>query len=152
MTNFAIYKTTFGLYKITYDNGYIVQIARITETVADYGVKSALSDVVFQQLEEYFNGKRKRFDFRYKLAGTDFQQKVWRQLTKIPYGQTRSYKDIAIAIGRPSAYRAVGTANNKNPLSIVVPCHRVIGSGGKLVGYAGGLATKLKLLKLEGAL
>ncbi len=152
MSNFAIYQTSFGLYKIVYQRDYVIGISRIVEDSANNGVKTDLTDLVYQQLAEYFSGKRRAFDFCYKLIGTDFQQKVWHQLIKIPYGQTRSYKDIAEAIGRPKAYRAVGMANNKNPISIVVPCHRVIGTNGKLVGYAGGIDIKKALLKLEGAL
>ncbi len=106
-------------------------------------------DLAVCQLKEYFAGKRKIFDFPYQLKGTDFQQKVWAALCEIPYGQTRTYKDIALAIGNPRACRAVGMANNKNPMSIVVPCHRVIGSNGKLVGYGSGLDMKQALLQLE---
>lgn len=84
-----------------------------------------------------------------ELKGTEFQKKVWKQLTYIPYGETRTYKEIAVAIGNPKASRAVGMANNKNPITIVVPCHRVVGSNGKMVGYAGGLDMKKKLLDLE---
>jgi len=89
------------------------------------------------------------FDFKYDLQGTDFQKKVWHALEQIPYGETRSYKDIATAIGNAKASRAVGMANNRNPITIAVPCHRVIGSSGKLVGYAGGLEMKEKVLELE---
>jgi len=104
------------------------------------------------QLEEYFSGRRRCFDLPLDLRGTDFQKRCWRELLKIPYGQTRSYADIARAIGNPSAVRAVGLANGQNPIAIVVPCHRVIGSDGSLTGYGGGLETKRKLLELEGAL
>lgn len=102
------------------------------------------------QLQEYLNGKRKIFDLPLEAKGTDFQQKVWRELQKIIYGNTCSYKDIAERIGNPKAYRAVGMANNKNPIPIFIPCHRVIGSNSKLIGYAGGMDIKEKLLKLEG--
>lgn len=102
------------------------------------------------QLTEYFNGGRREFTLRIKLNGTDFQKKVWRELINIPYGQTTTYKDIAIKINKEKAYRAVGLANNRNKLAIVVPCHRVIGSDNSLVGYAGGLHIKRQLLKLEG--
>ena len=98
---------------------------------------------------EYLNGKRKSFDIKYEINGTEFQKKVWKELTDIPYGETRSYKEIAVAVGNPKASRAVGMANNKNPIAIIVPCHRVIGSDGKLVGYAGGLDMKRALLTLE---
>lgn len=98
---------------------------------------------------EYLNEKRTSFDFAYKLIGTEFEKKVWEQLLSIPYGETRTYKEIATAIGNPKASRAVGMANNKNPITIVVPCHRVIGTNGKMVGYAGGLDMKKALLNLE---
>lgn len=101
------------------------------------------------ELAEYFNKERKEFTIPIKLKGTDFQKKVWNSLLKIPFGETRSYKDIAIDIGNPKASRAVGMANNRNPLPIIVPCHRVIGSNKKLIGYGGGLDKKIFLLELE---
>jgi methylated-DNA-[protein]-cysteine S-methyltransferase len=104
-----------------------------------------------RQLEEYFQGQRRDFDLPLAPAGTEFQQSVWRALTAIPYGEVRSYGDIAKAIERPRAVRAVGAANGRNPLPIVVPCHRVIGSNGALTGFAGGLQAKRTLLRLEGA-
>jgi O-6-methylguanine DNA methyltransferase len=104
------------------------------------------------QLEEYFSGARRRFDFPLDLRGTDFQIACWQALLAIPYGETRSYADIARAVGKPNAFRAVGMANNRNPIAIVVPCHRVIASDGGLCGYGGGLDVKRKLLELEGAL
>lgn len=102
-----------------------------------------------QQLQEYLTGERKIFDLPLEPHGTEFQQKVWNSLQKIPYGETNSYKDIAKSIGNIKACRAVGMANNKNPILIFIPCHRVIGSNGKLVGYAGGLNVKEKLLQIE---
>lgn len=102
------------------------------------------------QLRVYFTGKLSTFDLPLDLNGTPFQQKVWAALLTIPYGQTRSYSEIARQIGHPSAYRAVGAANGRNPLSIVVPCHRAIGANGSLTGFAGGLEIKRKLLALEG--
>jgi methylated-DNA-[protein]-cysteine S-methyltransferase len=103
-----------------------------------------------QQLQEYFAGTRNRFDLELDFAGTDFQKKVWQALLTIPFGETRSYSQIAEQIGNPSAVRAVGAANGKNPISIVAPCHRVIGASGKLTGFAGGLEAKERLLTLEG--
>jgi O-6-methylguanine DNA methyltransferase len=103
-------------------------------------------------LEEYFAGTRRQFTFPLDLRGTDFQLACWRALLAIPYGETRTYADIARAIGKPNAFRAVGMANNRNPIAIVVPCHRVIASDGTLCGYGGGLDLKRKLLELEGAL
>lgn len=105
-----------------------------------------------RELEEYFAGVRREFTFSLDLRGTEFQLACWRALQQIPYGQTRTYADIARAVGRPQGFRAVGMANNRNPLAIVVPCHRVIASDGTLCGYGGGLDVKRKLLQLEGAL
>jgi len=104
---------------------------------------------VAHQLEEYFAGQRKYFQLPLAPQGTDFQLKVWRELQAIPYGETRSYKEIACRIGNPKACRAVGSANNRNPISIIIPCHRVIGHRGELVGYGGGLEKKRFLLELE---
>jgi methylated-DNA-[protein]-cysteine S-methyltransferase len=101
------------------------------------------------ELEEYFKGKRMEFTISLSPEGTEFQKKVWQELIKIPYGETRSYKDIAIKIGKPTAARAVGMANNKNRMLIVIPCHRVIGQNGSLVGYASGVDMKKYLLELE---
>lgn len=102
-----------------------------------------------RELQEYFAGQRRQFDLPLAPQGTPFQQSVWQALRQIPYGQTASYKQIAQAIGHPTACRAVGGANNKNPLPIFIPCHRVIGAGGSLTGYAGGLDLKQGLLALE---
>ena len=104
-----------------------------------------------RELEEYFGGGRREFSFPLDLRGTDFQVACWRALLKIPYGETCSYANIARAVGRPQGFRAVGMANNRNPIAIVVPCHRVIASDGTLCGYGGGLDVKRKLLELEGA-
>lgn len=102
-----------------------------------------------KQLAQYFQRKRTQFDLPLDFEGTDFQQKVWQALLRIPYGETRSYKDIAIEIGHEKAVRAVGAANGKNPISIIAPCHRVLGNNGKLTGFAGGLDNKAILLRLE---
>ena len=104
-----------------------------------------------QQLREYFAGGRHHFELDLEFVGTEFQKKVWAALLTIPFGETRSYSQIAEQIGNPSAVRAVGAANGKNPISIIAPCHRVIGASGKLTGFAGGLEAKEKLLTLEGA-
>ena len=108
--------------------------------------------VYVRELQEYFAGERRRFDFPLDLRGTEFQMDCWRALLAIPYGETRTYADIARAVSRPQGFRAVGMANNRNPIAIVVPCHRVIASDGTLCGYGGGLDIKRKLLELEGAL
>lgn len=148
MTGFAVYEFPFGLLKIGYEGSDVVFLEKV-DFVNDYGQRTKLTDEVYVQVAEYLAGKRKKFDFSYKLIGTEFQMKVWEELLRIPYGETRSYKDIAVAIGNPKASRAVGMANNKNPIAIVVPCHRVIGSNGQLVGYAGGLDMKRALLNIE---
>jgi len=110
--------------------------------------KQALAPYL-RELDEYFAGERREFSIPLDLRGTDFQLKCWRALLKIPYGETRTYGDIARAVGHPQAFRAVGMSNNRNPVAIVVPCHRVIASGGSLCGYGGGLDIKRKLLDLE---
>lgn len=144
---FAVYKSIFGNIKIEYDGEKITMLKKIyTDEV---GKKTDFTDKVYKELLEYFSGVRKSFDFEYMLVGTEFQIKVWEALCDIPYGETRSYKDIAKAVGSPKAYRAVGMANNKNPITFAVPCHRVIGSSGKLVGYAGGIEMKKTLLDME---
>jgi O-6-methylguanine DNA methyltransferase len=103
------------------------------------------------ELRTYFAGVLRQFCVPLDMQGTDFQLSVWNQLVKIPYGETRSYAQVAEAVGRPKAVRAVGAANGSNPVAIIVPCHRVIGAGGKLTGYGGGLPLKKRLLELEGA-
>ncbi len=105
--------------------------------------------LIYDQFNEYFTGKRKNFELPLVLEGSNFQLKVWKELQRIPYGETRSYGDIAAAINNPRAARAVGNANNKNPLAIIIPCHRVIGADGKLIGYAGQLWRKKWLLEHE---
>ena len=105
----------------------------------------------FDQLREYFNHKRKKFDLVLEITGTDFQKKVWNELLNINYGETMSYKDLALKLGNLKTIRAVAQANGSNPLPIVIPCHRVIGADGTLVGYGGGLEVKEKLLQLEGS-
>ena len=104
-----------------------------------------------KQLDAYFKGKQKKFTVPLDFKGTDFQKSVWTALLTIPFGETRSYRDIARQVGNPAAVRAVGAANGRNPISIIAPCHRVVGSTGKLTGFAGGLEVKARLLALEGA-
>ncbi len=150
MNGFVIYETKLGYFKMEYEDGYLTYFKKVhDENIIDFGTKTEFTDIAYNRLLEYFDGKRNRFDVPYKLKGTDFQKKVWNALCDIPYGETRSYKDIAIAVGNPKASRAVGMANNKNPITVIVPCHRVIGSSGKLVGYAGGLQMKKFLLEME---
>jgi methylated-DNA-[protein]-cysteine S-methyltransferase len=118
-----------------------------------YGAQFMESDLLKEahsQLKAYFKGKLREFSLPLAPDGTDFQIRVWKALCDIPYGATASYKEIATAVNNPKAYRAVGNANNKNPIPIIIPCHRVIASDGKLAGYGGGISIKEKLLKLEG--
>ena len=145
-----------GELAICEENGKIVlvNVVKTKEDIEEMAKNSIQKETSLikntkQQLDEYFAGKRKKFDIPIKLDGTDFQIKVWKELLKIPYGETCSYLDIAKCIGNPKASRAVGMANNKNKIIIIVPCHRVIGSNKKLVGYACGLDVKEKLLELE---
>ena len=130
-----------SIIEVYYANGLNLSETDIKETL--------LIKETAKQLKEYLDGQRRAFDLPLEVKGTDFQKRVWKTLESIPYGKTWSYKDVAQAIGSPKAYRAVGLANNKNPISIIIPCHRVIGANGKLVGYGGGLAIKKHLLELE---
>jgi methylated-DNA-[protein]-cysteine S-methyltransferase len=116
------------------------------------GIAADIIESTARQLREYFDGARRDFDLPLAPEGTAFQCEVWRTLATIPYGQTWSYRDLAHAIGKPAAVRAVGAANGRNPLPIVLPCHRVIGADGSLTGFGGGLPIKAALLRLEGAL
>jgi methylated-DNA-[protein]-cysteine S-methyltransferase len=121
-----------------------VPLSNVTEDSSDPTLLEAE-----QQLQEYFAGERTAFSVRLDFAGTEFQRRVWSALLTIPYGETRSYAEIARQIGSPEAVRAVGAANGRNPISIIAPCHRVVGSNGKLTGFAGGLEAKAHLLALE---
>lgn len=145
---FAIYKTKIGYIRIGYDKEKLLSIEMLDK--CDYSSKrSEFSDEVFKQIKEYLDGNRKEFNFDIVLEGTDFQKMVWNELLKIPYGETVTYKYIAKKIGNEKSYRAVGNANNKNKIPIVVPCHRVIGTNGNLIGYVGGLYKKEFLINLE---
>lgn len=148
----AVYKFRFGYITMEYEGEVLLSLI-CTENEADIPseeiVISDFSNKVFEQLREYLQGTRRKFNVNYKLSGTEFQLSVWRELLQIPYGETRTYKEIAQAIGNERASRAVGMANNRNPLHIIIPCHRVIGSDGSLTGYAGGIGMKEELLKLE---
>lgn len=148
MIRFAFYRTDFGIIKIGFNNRAVTYLGWV-ECADAPDEPSPLSDRVNEELGEYFAGMRKIFDIPYEFHGTVFQEKVWRALSDIPYGETRSYEEIARAVGRPRACRAVGMANNKNPISIIIPCHRVIGKNGSLIGYGGGLEMKERLLNLE---
>lgn len=148
MPGFAIYESAFGPIRMDYEGAVLLRL-RTVEPTQERGARTPLTDEVFRQLQEYWSGQRKTFDFPYELRGTEFQKKVWAALETIPYGQTCTYGDIARMVGSPKAVRAVGATNGKNPMWIVVPCHRVVGANGTLTGYAGGLAMKQQLLELE---
>jgi len=151
LKNIWYYDYPIGEIGIIDDNGRVAGVCfadsrdRAGFTVS----KTQLLNEAAEQLSEYFNGTRRDFELPLSLQGTEFQQRVWHALRSIPYGETRSYKEIAIQIGRPRAARPVGMANNKNPIAIIIPCHRVVGHDGRLVGYGGGLHIKRYLLELE---
>lgn len=149
MQGTAIYHAPVGELVITYQAGAVIALKRADATALPEDAPNALTEAVCQQLNEYFAGTRTAFDFPLRLQGTPFQEKVWAALRDIPYGETRSYQQIAQAIGQPKACRAVGMANHRNPIYIVVPCHRVVGANGALTGYGGGLDMKKALLELE---
>ena len=149
-----LYQSPIGTLELVENESYITQIRRLpqyTEHPKD-GSDERLTDVIAEavmQLTEYFQGKRKVFALPIRYSGTKFQEMVWSELQKIPYGETRSYADIARQIGQPKAVRAVGGANHRNPLLLVVPCHRVIQTGGGLGGFGCGVEIKQFLLELE---
>ena len=148
MEGTAVYHSPFGKMQLDWEDGAVTALKNAdADTKTD--APNELTEIVFRQLDEYFAGTRKAFDFPCRLHGTPFQEAVWAALREIPYGETRSYKDIAEAIGHPKAFRAVGMANHANPIFITIPCHRVIGASGSLVGYGGGLEMKKALLELE---
>ena len=150
MENGFIYQTPLGKIVIM-ENGYAITVVMFGVSLPEQ-VKVRETPLLKQandQLHEYFIGQRKSFDLPLAPQGTAFQQKVWKALQDIPYGTVCSYQDIARAIGNAKACRAVGGANNKNPIAIIIPCHRVIGANGSLVGYGGGLEIKRQLLELE---
>jgi len=147
------YKTIIGTIGIEENGSAITSVFLQEENQSDdfEEKETPLIKETARQLSEYFDGKRTCFDVPIELNGTEFQCKVWNALCTIPYGETRTYGEIAKQIDNPKGSRAVGNANNKNQIMIIVPCHRVIGSNGALVGYAGGLDVKEKLLKIEGS-
>lgn len=154
MKEYCHYKSPIGVLCIGEENGKITDIHLQREENSDSVIQdnkepSALLREVCTQLTEYFQGKRKQFDLPIGYEGTAFQQRVWKALQNIPYGETRSYEDIASEVGNPKAQRAVGQANNRNPIMIVVPCHRVIHKSGDISGYACGIEAKRYLLELE---
>ncbi|MCL2562091.1 MAG: methylated-DNA--[protein]-cysteine S-methyltransferase [Rikenellaceae bacterium] len=152
LKHFLYYSSPIGRLVIAADGeGYITDLTfgRVPHGAVE-GETEALA-VAERQLDEYFAGKRMEFELPLRPSGTSFQQNVWCELQRIPYGRTASYGQVAAAVGKPRAARAVGMANNRNPIAVIIPCHRVIGSNGALTGYAGGLEVKKRLLELENA-
>lgn len=147
MKTFYDYDTPVGKLYIEAEDDYLTRISFFE--LFGKRLETPVIKETYKQLSEYFAKKRKTFDIPLKLEGTEFQKAVWHALMKIPYGKTATYLEIAETIGNPKASRAVGMANNKNKIPIVIPCHRVIGSNGSLTGYAGGLEIKKKLLNIE---
>lgn len=143
------YKSPIGTVEIEGTQDSILSLNFVDQAHSDDDDLPSCIKACAKQIDEYFQGNRKTFSLHLIMQGTDFQKSVWRQLRKIPYGTTASYGEVAVAIGNPTACRAVGSANGKNPISIIVPCHRVIGSDGTLTGYGGGLWRKEWLLKHE---
>lgn len=151
MANTFIYDTAIGKVGIR-DNGHSITDVYFIQDEENNDVElkeTALIKEAARQLGEYFEGNRKDFDIPLEPKGTPFQKSVWEALITIPYGETWSYKQVAQKVNSPKAYRAVGMSNNKNPISIIIPCHRVIGANGKMVGYGGGIPIKEYLLNLE---
>lgn len=148
----AFYTTEIGIIKITYKQK--ISKIELVDQIDENNDRTLETDKIIGQINEYLDGKRKEFSIYdlCKAEGTNFQQKVWQELLNIPYGQTKTYKDIAKNIGNEKAVRAVATAIGKNPLMIITPCHRVIGSDGKMHGYAYGINLKKKLLDLENSI
>ena len=142
----SIIETPIGAIRIREEQGYITELYTTARTCAS---RTPLAEKAEQQLAEYFSGKRTEFDLPCRPKGTAFQEKVWAALRQIPYAETRSYKDIACAIGSPKACRAVGGAIHRNPILILIPCHRVIGADGSMTGFGAGIPLKETLLTLE---
>jgi methylated-DNA-[protein]-cysteine S-methyltransferase len=151
MNFFTEYSSPAGKLRIVEDGVGVTNVefpSNRKNVIAEEKMTPLLKKTV-EQLAEYFAGERKSFDLPLHLNGTAFQKQIWNELRRIPFGETRTYQQIAEAAGNPKAARAVGLANNRNPISIIIPCHRVIGANGALTGYAGGLETKKFLLDLE---
>lgn len=146
---FFVYDTAVGKITVAEDGEAVVLVEFGAQNLPGSHHRSALTDRAAAQLEEYFAGRRQVFDLPLHTVGTPFQRLVWAELQRIPYGETKTYRQVAEATGHPLAFRAVGMANNKNPIAIIIPCHRVIGSDGSLTGYASGLPLKEHLLALE---
>jgi methylated-DNA-[protein]-cysteine S-methyltransferase len=147
--HYAIMDSPLGSLTIASSDRGLVSVQFGLNMPADGVIDDAANRKAVEQLQEYFEGKRTHFDLPLDVQGTPFQVSVWNELLKIPYGSTCSYIDIARSLGKPGAARAVGMANHENPIAVVIPCHRVVGSDGSLTGYAGGLHLKKQLLGIE---
>lgn len=145
----SYFYSSFGWIKISVENGVLVGLVFTNQVPLSPQYMNVFEQKVIEQVEEYLAGTRQCFTLPFRFRGTDFQQRVWQALLAIPYGQTRTYADIATYIGNPNAARAVGAACRANPLHLIIPCHRVVGSNGNLTGYAGGVDRKSELLSLE---
>jgi methylated-DNA-[protein]-cysteine S-methyltransferase len=146
----AYYSSPIGAVEIVSDENSIKELSFVEKAMEnDLQAVPKVLQSALQQIEEYFKGKRSVFDLKLKAEGTEFQQKVWQSLIEVPYGETACYGDIAAAVGNRKSSRAVGGANNKNKIAIIIPCHRIVGADGSLTGYAGGLWRKEWLLEHE---
>ena len=151
-TRRGFFASPVGMLELCERDGYLTELnfsSSPREEIAPALPLSPVLETCFQELHEYFRGTRRIFTIPLKLKGTPFQERVWQALREIPYGETRSYQDIALAVGNPKALRAVGGANHRNPVALIVPCHRVIGKDGSLTGFGGGLPIKKWLLEHE---
>ena len=148
MFNKFYYKSPIGILEIKLKNNVILGL-KVVESCSNISERTGYFEEVAKQLDEYFAGERTKFELSISPKGTDFQKKVWAELLKIPYGKTKSYQEIAEAVAKPKAQRAVGSACNKNPILLIIPCHRVVSKNGKLTGFACGLKKKEVLLDLE---
>lgn len=149
MKYYVKYNSLIGELYLIEEDGYLVEINFYVPPDKSLEKNTMILALCKKELEEYFKNVRKEFNIPIRPEGTEFQKKVWNALTKIPYGESGSYKDVAIMIGNSKGCRAIGMASNKNPIPIIIPCHRVIGSNNRLVGYKGGIDKKIFLLNLE---
>lgn len=144
----SYYKSPIGVLEIICEKDALISL-KLVENIDKSDSETALIKEIKTQLYEYFSGKRKIFDIKLKTKGTEFQKCVWKELRKISYGKTKSYSEIAVAVGNKNTQRAIGSACNKNPIMIIIPCHRVISKNGELGGFAYGNSIKQKLLEIE---
>ena len=150
-----VFTSPLGTLSVCVSKGQIVEVGFISEALPSFSESTSDASIAKEaasQLRDYFAGKRKSFDLPLHFSGTKFQEEIWQEIAKVPFGQSATYKDLAMRIGKPQAARAVGGAVGANPIGIIVGCHRILGSSGKLTGYSGGsgVPTKKKLLELEG--